>query len=56
MMSMSIPDATMAGMMGTKTSERTLMARWNALPWLAAASLASALEAAVTPDCLMNSS
>ena len=56
MMPMSMPDATMAGMMGTKTSERTLMARWRALPLLAAASFASSLDAADTPDWAMKAS
>lgn len=56
MMPMSMPDATMAGMMGTKTSERTLMARWKTLPCLAASSFASALLTAVMPPWLMNSS
>ena len=56
MMPMSMPDATMAGMMGTNTSESTLMARMKPFCCWAAASLASALLAAEMLPCLQNSS
>ena len=53
---MSRPEATMAGMMGTKTSPSALMARWKGLAFCAAACLTSSFEAAETPASLMNSS
>ena len=56
MMPMSIPDATMAGMIGTNTSESTLMARWKALPFWATYSFCSSLVAAVTPGIFTSSS
>ncbi len=56
MIPMSMPEATIAGMIGTKTSERTLMAAMNLFWFWAAASLTSALLAAVMPPWLMNSS
>ena len=57
MMPRSRPEATMAGMMGTKTSPRSLMARMRGLVCCcAAASLASALVAAEMCPRAMNSS
>ena len=53
---MSRPEATMAGMMGTKTSPSALMARWNGLALAAAAALASSFELAEMPARAMNSS
>ena len=52
----SRPEATMAGMMGTKTSPSTLIARIKMFCCCAAASLTSALVAASTPLSAMNSS
>lgn len=57
MMPSNRPEATMAGMMGTKTSPRSLIARMNGLVCCcAAASLTSALVAAVMWPRSMNSS
>ena len=56
MMPMSMPEATMAGMIGTNTSESTLMARWKALPFWATSSFCSSLVAAVTPGIFTSSS
>ena len=56
MMPKSKPEATMAGMMGTKMSPRTLMAFMKGFCCSAAASLASSLEAAVMWPSEMNSS
>ena len=57
MMPSSRPEATMAGMMGTKTSPRSLIARMNGLVCCsAAAALTSALVAAVMWPSAMNSS
>ena len=50
------PLATMAGMIGTKMSPRSLIALINIFCFCTAASLASALELAVTPETAMNSS
>ena len=50
------PDATIAGMIGTKMSPRVLIARWNQLPFCAACALASSLLTADAPDCAMNCS
>ncbi len=50
------PDATIAGMIGTKISPSVLIARWNQLPFRAPCAFASSLLTAAAPDCAMNSS
>ena len=57
MMPSSRPEATIAGMMGTKTSPRSLIARMKGLVCCCAAtSFTSALVAAVMWPSAMNSS
>ena len=48
------PLATMAGIIGTKISPRSLIARINQFCFCTAASFASALELAVTPAISIN--
>ena len=56
MIPMRKPLATIAGMMGTKMSPRSLIALMKTFCFCAAASFASALELAVIPASEMNSS
>ena len=56
MMPMRKPDATMAGMMGTKMSPRVLMARWYHGALAAAACLTSSFVAPVMSASAVNSS
>ncbi len=50
------PLATIAGIMGTKTSPKVLMARLKIFCLAAAAALTSSFDAAVRPEMAMNSS
>ena len=56
MMPIKKPDATIAGMIGTKISPNVFIARWNQLPLAAPYALASSLLTAAAPDCAINSS
>ena len=56
MIPMRKPLATIAGMIGTKISPSSLIARMNTFCFCAAASFASAFELAVMPAMAMNSS
>ncbi len=50
------PLATIAGIIGTKTSPKVLIARLNRFCLAAAAALASSFDAAVRPEMAINSS
>ena len=50
------PDATIAGMIGTKMSPSVLIKRWKGFPLLAASFLTSSFVAAEIPAIAINSS